>query len=212
MKATATEKVETLVAVPAAVKSAITNAAKVQGQATLAAQTAQKTNLNLGKLIGKEMAKHGREAAQKALMPLFVEAYGGETKKLYAGQQLSRVIGFAFPGGRGQETKVVKRAQEQLRKGEALDMGVNDLAKLASGNFVIGKDDKIEKIRTTSGGGNRKKPEDTFKDAITEALEAYCKTANVDFGVALNQFVEVAVTMEIDDAKGISEQLPNFGA
>lgn len=222
VKATATvtptteAKAEVQVTISKAIVATIAPLATADATAQAAMRARDKQVVVAGQTIGADasllavLAIHGRSPIQKALKPLFVEAYAKAGRdELYAGQQLSRVLSIAFPGGLkpggkdaspAKKAKAIEAAKANLAKGIAHNAETLDLIKLANGSLAYHKDGTLAKVERSggSGGGNAKTPLDTYTFVIGNAVSA-AKTASLDALQLLNVLIDALKAVEMID-------------
>lgn len=212
-KATATPateaKAEVQVTISKAIVATIAPLATADATAQAAMRARDKQVVIAGTVIGADpsllavLAEHGRSPIQKALKPLFVEAYKKAGRdELYAGQQLSRVLSIAFPGGLNAKPKEVEKAKANLAKGIAANEETLTLIGLSTGRLAYQKDGTIAKRVTTagSGGHNAKTPLDQFTFVVGNAVTA-AKTAELDALQLLNVLIDALKAAEMIDAE-----------
>lgn len=220
VKATATvtpateAKTEVVVSISKAIVATIAPLASADATAQAAMRARDKQVVVAGTVTGQDkdllqiLATHGRSPIQKALKPLFVEAYAKAGRdELYAGQQLSRVLSIAFPGGLkpggkdaspAKRAKAVERAKTMLAKGLEKNEETLTLIALANGSKIYGSDGKLADVKKDggSGGGNAKPPLDTFTFIVGNAVTA-AKEAKLDALQLLNVLIDALKASEM---------------
>lgn len=219
VKATASTKTTApeivAVKVPSQVQSAITESASADSNARLAVSTSEQSIVRLGKIIGTTMGSNDREVTRISVFPLFTAAYQtANTKlptdrqkselalKLYVGQQVSRVISLAYPGGKNATKAQVRTALTELEKGQKLGISTLGLIQLAGGKSKIVVDPTTHKAKVVrvvsggSGGGNQKAPIDALKATMETALTA-ASQASIDLEQMLTIIAETLITLKV---------------
>lgn len=209
-EAKAEAKAEVQVTISKAIVATIAPLATADATAQAAMRARDKQVVVAGTLIGNDkdllivLGVHGRSPIQKALKPLFVEAYAKANRdELYAGQQLSRVLSIAFPGGKAAKPKEVEKAKANLAKGIANNEETLTLIGLSTGRLVYQKDGTIAKRVTTgsgSGGHNAKTPLEQFTFTVSNAVTS-AKEAKLDALQLLNVLIDALKASEMIDAE-----------
>lgn len=186
--ATETPKVEVSAKVLAAVREAIKSTATTTAK-ELSAIDAREQSLLLCADKVREAKIGTREVTQDYLKPLFVEIYAkANVTKEHAESQCSRMISFAFPGGRSADEKKAAKAATALAEARAYvkpngkKLNTNELLPISRATAKLDKKTgKIIRIESAggSGGHNAKKPAEAFKLSVGNAVTA-AKTAKMD--------------------------------
>lgn len=222
-KATTDTKEVQTVSVPSQVRSAIETSATASAAAQVAVTTQEQTIVKLGELVGNTMGKNARDITRASLKPIFAEAYGKANKSLsrpkddtslalYVGQQMSRVLSIAYPGGLKATPAQANAARKQIELGKAAGLGTLALLDLAGGKAKVHTDPATNKATVVkvansaattngpgSGGGNAKTPLETLTKSIGDAL-TLAKTADIDREQMLVIISDALITLEMMDA------------
>lgn len=202
-KAATTVAAKINIIVPASVKAEIATAANAEGGAMAAATKRDETILNLGITIKRTLGKLPREDVQKALKPLFVDAYAKVGRaELYAGQQLSRVLQKAYATA---EAETVATALLVLKKkgakvsdnGSERRVNVNDVYKALTGGAKLKGNRLVTVKKSNRGGKNKKTPAETFKFNVGNSITA-AKTAKMKGEAQAVAIVEAFTANEYD--------------
>lgn len=202
-------KAEIQVTISKAIVATIAPLASADATAQAAMRARDKQVVVTGTVIGEDkslqviLQAHGRSPIQKALKPLFVEAYAKAGRdELYAGQQLSRVLSIAFPGGLNAKPKEIEKAKANLAKGIAANEETLTLIGLSTGRLAYQKDGTIAKRVTAagSGGHNAKSPLESFAFTVGNAVTS-AKEAKLDALQLLNVLIDALKASEMIDAE-----------
>lgn len=222
-KASEETKSVALVTVPSQVQTAISESASAETAKVIAVSTAEQSTVKLGKLVGTTMGKHPYETVRLSLKPLFEAAYKASNDKvpankkkedkavsLYAGQQLSRIMGIAYPGGKEaspeQRKAIVEEVNKVLAKNPSLP--TNTLYRVYGGKVKLDKKGELTEVKKSNrGGGNAKKPIDAFRDTLANAMST-AKSAKLTAEQMLTVFGDILVDLEmIEDASELRNML-----
>lgn len=192
--------VTSAIKVNAAIVAQINVCATADQAAAVHIATRDRGLVKLGTLIGEKMGKIGYTETREAIKPLLEAAYAKVGKDaLYSGQQLSRVMALAYPGGKSnQDDKVlISKARKQLEKGLKAGASTLKLVSLATGKAAYNEKGEIVPIRPHAPRHNEKTPIDTLRAALAAALTA-AKTAEIDEDQIAVAFLELAAECEYD--------------
>lgn len=210
-----------VVAVPAALSLAIQKSASDEVAKTIAISTAEQSIVKVGKLTGETMAKHGYEVTRASIKPLWEAAYKAANAKapatkqkdekalvLYAGQQLSRVMSIAFPGGKDADPKARQVAASNRDRGLNENKPVQVVYGLSTGRLAFDKKGEIVEVRQqTRGASNKLTPFAAFSKTLKDSMSAY-KQAKGSIEQMLTAFSDIAVELElIEDGNDLKKLL-----
>lgn len=205
------------VALSASIASLIGATASSSYASQIAATSHDQSIVTLGAALWKDMGKLGREVVSVSIEAPFAKAYreandklnmlkdpmgkpygpknphpkykDADALKLYIGQQRSRVLVCAFPGGKEASEKESNAARVEMAKAIAARKSQPDVIKVASGNFKLdAKSGDLVRVKEHRRGGHNKATpfeaiKKTLKDAIAQAKSA--KLSKAQFMTAL---------------------------
>lgn len=173
------------VKVPVEITSAITTLATSEVAVFDASTAREQTIVGLGDKVKTHLGINSYEVTRASLKPVFETSYSAANKKakspksdealgLYIGQQLSRVMLLAYPGGKDATPKERERQAKQIAAGKAAGLGQVAMLALAKkgATLVIDKDTKKPTVVPPSTGGDNRGGHNakTPLEQITEML------------------------------------------
>jgi hypothetical protein len=215
----AAKAVVKLVQVPSQVIQLMTSTANAWSGAEIAATSREQTIVKLGQVIGNTMGRNPREVTKASIAAPLAKAYREANAKLpaerrkdekaldlYVGQQRSRILNIAYPGGADADPQTAKRAAADLAKAISANLKQDEIHGVASGRLGYKAGKLVEIKQHTRGGGNKVKPLDAFRKGLKELLSA-AKSAKLSKQQMAVGIHDVGVTdLEIwDDAEDFAD-------
>jgi hypothetical protein len=166
------------VKVPEAVTSAVSALASNEAAVFNATAAREQTIVNVGDKVKVHLGKNPYDVTFASLKPVFYEAAKAsnpkaeDALKLYTGQQLSRVMLLAYPGGKDATPKQREQQTAEIEKGKKLGLGQVALFSLAKkgARVIVDKETKKPTVVTPQkdnrGGANKKAPIDSINEAL----------------------------------------------
>lgn len=171
------------VKVPEAVSSAVSALASNEAAVFNATAAREQTIVNVGDKVKVHLGKNPYDVTFASLKPVFYDAYKAsnakasnpkteDALKLYTGQQLSRVMLLAYPGGKDATPKQREQQTAEIEKGKKLGLGQVALFSLAKkgARVIVDKETKKPTVVTPQkdnrGGANKKAPIDSINEAL----------------------------------------------
>lgn len=215
-KANATTKSVASVKVSAKVVALITATATAANAQIAATKAAGQTLVSLAESIRQDKTLFAltRDELKEALKPYFLQAYKAIGKdELYSGQQLSRTIGYVWPGGAQATKEESEKQREHLNKAIAAKVDVNTLNKIASGSMKYSKKGELIETKKSRRAHNAKTPLETMKAAIDNAVTAAvtAKLTVIQIGNALLDAMKDCELIDEDDAEKVQEVFEEIG-
>lgn len=207
-KAKAEKVVIKLIAVPSQVQTMVQSMATAAYQADVAIGGREKSIINLGLLVGNTMGNSPRDVTKASIAPLIARALREANEKLgkdhpkhrddkaltlYIGQQLSRIVSVAYPGGKDASAKEREKATQDTKRALAENRPQPEILKFASGGLKFQGNKVVEVENHTRGAANKIAPLDKVRRSL-KSLMSEAKTA----GIKKEQFMLALYDQGID--------------